>query len=145
VAELRDEIKNKEADIQQVKEELNLTFIDTILFDLGQARVSSDGKQRLKKVAGILSKIENGKIRIQGHTDNIPISERFRYKYPSNWELSAARAAAVARYFIEQGGLTGENIEAVGYSHYKPIADNSTPGGRSQNRRVEIVIAPSFE
>jgi len=143
--ELRDEVENKEAAIQQVKEKLSVTFIDKILFDFGQASISPAGQKRLLKVGGIISEIKNGKIRIQGHTDNIPIAANYRYKYPSNWELSAARAASVARFLIDSSGLKGENMEAVGFSYFKPIASNETQEGRSQNRRVEIVIAPEFD
>ena len=145
LSELRDEVENKEAAIEQVKEELSVTFIDKILFDFGQASISPAGQKRLLKVGGIISEIKNGRIRIQGHTDNIPIAANYRYKYPSNWELSAARAASVARFLIDYSGLKGENMEAVGFSHFKPIASNETQEGRSQNRRVEIVIAPEFD
>ena len=75
------------------------------------------------------------KVRIEGHTDNTPINTE---KYPSNWELSTARACQVVRYFIEQG-IPPERISAEGFAQYRPIATNKTRKGRAQNRRVEIV------
>jgi chemotaxis protein MotB len=142
LTELDDEITKKEAALQQIEEELRITFVDKILFDFGKAKISTEGQQKLLKVANTLSKIKNKKIRIQGHTDDIPIAREYRYKYPSNWELSAARAASVVRFFIEQGDIKGENMEAVGHAYYKPIATNETPEGRLTNRRVEILITP---
>lgn len=142
LTELDDEITKKEAALQQIEKGLRITFVDEILFNFGKTKISAEGQQKLLKVANTLSKINNKKIRIQGHTDDIPIAMEYRYKYPSNWELSAARAAAVVRFFIEQGDIKGENMEAVGHAYYQPIATNKTPEGRLANRRVEILITP---
>jgi chemotaxis protein MotB len=71
--------------------------------------------------------------------------KEYRHKFPSNWELSAARAAAVVRHFQKEIGIDPENLEAVGHSFYDPVATNETEEGRAQNRRVNIVIAPKIE
>ena len=142
LSELHDEIENKETVIRQVQEKLVITFIDKVLFETGQASITPIGEQKLKTVANILSDIKDGKIHVSGHTDNVPIAPYNRYKYPSNWELSTARAAAVVRFLIDQGDLIPENLQAVGHSFFKSVANNDTPENRAQNRRVEIVIVP---
>ena len=76
-------------------------------------------------------------IRVEGHTDNIPISSA---TYPSNWHLSVARALSTAYFLINEQKLDPEKVTVVGYAEYKPIADNLTPQGRAKNRRVDIVI-----
>jgi chemotaxis protein MotB len=142
LAELRDEVEKKETVIQRVREKLMVTFINKVLFDTGKSSITSTGEHKLKKVATILSDVKEGSIKVSGHTDNVPIAFHNRSKYPSNWELSTARAAAVVRFLIDQGNLIPENIEAVGHSFFKPVAGNDTPDGRAQNRRVEIAIVP---
>ena len=84
-------------------------------------------------------------ITVIGHTDNKPIHPDYQFKFPSNWELSSARASAVVRYFQETIGLDPESLEAVGRAFYDPIAPNDTEEGRAQNRRVEIIIAPKIQ
>jgi chemotaxis protein MotB len=99
----------------------------------------------LRKVGKTLKNVKDKKIRVVGHTDDVPIISKNRYyKYPSNWELSAARAARVIRFFQKKVGLDPTTMEAVGRSYYDPIASNETREGRAQNRRVNIIIAPSF-
>jgi chemotaxis protein MotB len=118
--------------------------VDRILFEFGKATITPEGKKILKKVGEILKNVQGKQIRIVGHTDNIPIMPEYRYKFPSNWELSAARAAAVIRHFQKKMGLDPRILEAVGRSFYKPIASNKTREGRAQNRRVEIIISPKI-
>lgn len=105
------------------------------MFTSGGAELKNEPKEVLDKLAGFFSKYPY-KVKIQGHTDSIPINSA---KFPSNWELSASRAVSVARYF--QGkGIPPEQIEATGYGEHRPIADNVTKEGRSKNRRVEIFL-----
>ena len=82
------------------------------------------------------------KISIIGHADSVPVASKFHYRFPSNWELSSARAASVARYLLKQGDLEPSRIEVVGMSHYQPVANNDTEEGRAKNRRVEIILTP---
>ena len=92
-----------------------------------------------------MKNIKGKKIRVTGHTDPIPIRRDYQYKFPSNWELSAARAASVVRYFQEKIDLDPKEMEAVGRSFYQPEASNDTKEGRARNRRVEILIAPQLD
>ena len=79
---------------------------------------------------------------VEGHTDNVPLSAVWRKSFPSNWELSTARAAAVARFFQQEAGIRPERLSARGYSLYRPVAPNKTEEGRRQNRRIEIILGP---
>jgi chemotaxis protein MotB len=90
----------------------------------------------------VFKKIQYGKIRIVGHTDSDRIRPKYRSKYPSNWELSSARAAAVARFFQDEIGIAAERMEILGMAYTQPVASNETAEGRAKNRRVEIVIIP---
>ena len=121
-----------------------ITLSDLLLFSAGDASLSEKGADILKKVTSVLAQLAYH-VKVKGHTDTSPISTG---KYPSNWELSASRAAAVAKLLVESG-LEPTLIAAEGYAEYRPIATNDTDKGRAQNRRVEIVyerdaIARSF-
>lgn len=108
----------------------------SILFDSGSAQLKQESKEILRLLADYLREIK-GRILIEGHTDNVPIVQNSIYK--SNWELSAARAASVLHFFI-QNGLSPDRFTIAGYGEYKPIEPNDTPEGRAKNRRVELII-----
>lgn len=143
--DLKEQIQKQEVTIKEFQKELSVSFVDRILFDFGKATLTKEGEKILKKVGEVLKKIKEKRIRIIGHTDNIPIRPDYQYKFPTNWELSAARAASVVRYFQEHISLDAKDMEAVGRSFYQPIASNATEEGRALNRRVEIIIAPRME
>ena len=145
VSDLKDQIQKQEVSIKEFHEALSLNFVDRILFEFGKADLTPEGEKILKKVGEALKNIKGKKIRVTGHTDPIPIRPDYQYKFPTNWELSAARAASVVRYFQEKTGLDPEDMEAVGRSFYQPEASNDTKEGRARNRRVEILIAPQME
>ena len=145
ISDLKQQIEKKEVTIKAFEEKISVTFVDRILFDFGKASISPEGKTILKKVGEILKRVQGRQIRVLGHTDNIPILPEYQHKFPSNWELSAVRAAAVVRDFQKKIGLDPRNLEAVGRSFYDPIASNETDEGRARNRRVEIIIAPKIE
>lgn len=145
VAGLKEQIQKAEVTIKEIKEGLSLTLVDKILFDFGKATLKPEGEKILAKVGETLKNIKDKRIRVVGHTDNVPIRQDFEYKFPSNWELSAARASTVVRYFQEKTGLKPEDMEAVGRASYRPVASHDTKEGRDQNRRVEIIIAPKLE
>ncbi len=113
-----------------------LVLQDRVLFNSGEAEILDEALPFLTKVADLIKALPN-QVEIQGHTDNVPISS---YRYPSNWELSTARASRVVRFFVEEKGLEPSRFVAVGYGQYSPIDDNHTEQGRQNNRRVEIVI-----
>ena len=145
ISGLKEQIQNKEVTIKDFKDALSLNFVDRILFEFGKADLTPEGGRILEKVGEALKNIKGKKIRVTGHTDNVPIRRDFEYKFPSNWELSAARAASVVRYFQDTTGLDPADMEAIGRSFYQPVASQETDAGRAQNRRVEIFIAPQME
>jgi chemotaxis protein MotB len=145
VSDLKDQIQKQEVTIKEFQESLSLNFIDRILFEFGKADLTPEGEKILKKVGEALKNIKGKKIRITGHTDPVPIRSDFMYKFPSNWELSAARAASVVRYFQDKISLDPKEMEAIGRSFYQPEASNDTKEGRARNRRVEIFVAPQME
>jgi chemotaxis protein MotB len=145
IADLKEQIEKREVTIEAFEKRISVSFVDRILFDFGKETVTPEGREVLEKVGGILKDVQDRQIRVIGHTDDIPILPEYRYRFPSNWELSAARAAAVVRHFERETGLDPRNLEAVGRSFYHPVASNETADGRSQNRRVEIIIAPKFK
>lgn len=115
---------------------IQITLEDALLFGSAQTRFSPKAMAVLREVAAALKKID-GDILVEGHTDNRPVvSDR----YPSNWELSTARAAQVVKFLSEAGQIAPRRLAAVGYADSKPISNNDTPEGRAINRRVEIVL-----
>lgn len=127
-----------ERDVSFSTEEKGLVMrlSDNVLFNLGKAELSSGGNSFLEKVAVLLKKTSHY-ILIEGHTDNLPIHSKM---FPSNWELSTARAVNVLRYFLEEGELTSKRLSAVGYGEFRPVSPNDTPENRAINRRVELVL-----
>jgi chemotaxis protein MotB len=108
---------------------------DKVLFNPGEADLRPEGREVVDKVAAAIGRLPN-KLSVEGHTDNTPISGR----YPSNWELSTARATTVLRELIERHGLAPARLQAAGYADERPVAPNATVEGRSANRRVELVV-----
>ncbi|TVR60653.1 MAG: flagellar motor protein MotD [Candidatus Competibacteraceae bacterium] len=108
---------------------------NSILFASGSAQVNEAALETMSRIAEILREVPN-RIQVEGFTDNVPINTPV---YPSNWELSAARAASVVHVLMKNGVRPGR-MSAIGYSEYQPIADNSTAEGRNQNRRVVLVV-----
>jgi chemotaxis protein MotB len=139
---LQEEINSQDAVVAGNREAFSVTFVNRILFDSGNATISKEGRAILDEVVQALAAIQDKTIRIVGHTDNIPIAAHARHIYPSNWELSATRAAAVVRHIQETGGINPAGMELVGRSHYQPFGPNDTDQARARNRRVEIVVAP---
>ncbi|HSC69591.1 MAG TPA: flagellar motor protein MotD [Cellvibrio sp.] len=115
---------------------LQIELKDSILFSSGSADTSEQAQKIFDEIAGILKNYSNP-IQVEGFTDNIPINSA---KYPTNWELSTARASAIVKYLASRG-VEPERLSAVGYGEYQPIATNDTDQGRAQNRRVAIMVA----
>ncbi|HZX46209.1 MAG TPA: OmpA family protein [Clostridia bacterium] len=121
---------------------LLIRFKDQVLFDSGKAVIRKDGEPIVQSIGEILKQNDRA-IRVEGHTDNVPMHSLL---YPSNWELSTARAVNVVKFFIERVGIAPTRLSAAGYSEYHPIADNDTAENRQKNRRVDVVILrKSFE
>ncbi|MDD3170034.1 MAG: OmpA family protein [Eubacteriales bacterium] len=115
---------------------LVISFSNAIIFGPGSAEIIKENESALLEIADLIHIMDNY-IRIEGHTDNIPMSSAL---YPSNWELSSARAVNVVRLFVNQAKAMPEKLIAVGYGEYRPIADNSTEEGRMKNRRIDIIV-----
>ena len=108
------------------------------MFDSGSADIKKGASMIIGRVGDILKNYSNKRIKIEGHTDNVPIGSTS--KYSSNWELSTARATSVLQYLAQKKGLNAKYLEASGRADVNPVADNKTEKGRSKNRRVEIKI-----
>ncbi len=136
---MKGEIAKGEVTISELKGKLTLNMVDSILFDSGKSEVKAEGMTVLQKVVSILRDVRDKAIRIEGHTDNVQIGGALARQYPTNWELSAARAINVTRY-LEKQGVDRASLAAVAYGESRPIAGNDTPDGRAKNRRIEIVL-----
>lgn len=141
VTELNEEIKKGEIAVTQLRDKLSLSMVDKILFDSGSADVKKDGKKVLDRVAEILKKVSDKQIRIEGHTDNVPIGPRIAKKFATNWELSNARATNVVRY-LQEKGIDPKLLSPAGYAEYRPVELNETDEGKAKNRRIGIVLIP---
>lgn len=139
---MKDEIDKGQIQISELKGKLKVNIVDKILFDSGEASISSQGKSVLARVGRILKQDTTKIIRVEGHTDDVKINPRLQKKFPTNWELSTSRATNVVRFLQDILKITGNRFEAVGYSEYRPVATNKTAAGRSKNRRIEIVLVP---
>jgi len=118
---------------------LVIRFVEGVLYDSGKADIKEQAKSILDKIVPVLKQSQR-QIRIEGHTDNVPIHTR---EFPSNWELSTARAVNVVRYFIDKHNFSPYMMSAAGYGEYRPVAPNDTDKHRALNRRVDIVILKS--
>jgi chemotaxis protein MotB len=119
---------------------IRLTANDKVFFALGQAKLSSSGQQVLRRIGRIIkTQYPGSMIRVEGHTDDVPI-RKVRHIYPSNWELSTARACTVVRFLVEEAGVSPQQIYPAGFAYFKPVASGTSADARSQNRRVEITI-----
>jgi chemotaxis protein MotB len=133
---LADEIEGKVLNVSEKGGKVVIRFPDKTVFPSGTARLTPEFKPTLDKVARVLA-AARGDITVAGHTDNIPIRTA---QFPSNWELSSARAASVVLYLIEHADIAPPRVTASGYADSRPVASNETEEGRAKNRRVEITI-----
>jgi len=141
-AQLGNETKEGTISVSRKREHVIIGLKSSILFSSGSAAIRNSGKKHLQKISRILSRYVNREIQVQGHTDNIPISDRLADRWESNWELSAARATRVLRFLVEVGNTDPKRISAAGLGEFRPIADNSSKTERKKNRRIDIVFFP---
>jgi chemotaxis protein MotB len=139
VRNLTEEVKKGELQVRQYKDMLTVDVAEQMFFDSGRANLKDTGKSVLKKVGEALKGYEDKVIRVVGHTDNLPITKSLRKVFPSNWELSVARATTVVRY-LQEVGIPPERMVASGRAEYQPIASNDSAEGRKKNRRIEITL-----
>jgi chemotaxis protein MotB len=128
--------------VTQHQDRLVLTMLGQVLFESGEAQLTPLGLDIMKQVGEVLASLPNKNIQVEGHTDNNPIYGRLQQQYPTNWELSTARATTVLRFLIEQTGMNPKDFSATGYADTRPVVPNDSEEGQAQNRRVEIVLYP---
>jgi chemotaxis protein MotB len=138
--EMRNALESKDVTISQLQGKLTVNILDRVMFDSGEAELKPAGAAVLRKVAAVLAQHPNLKVHVIGHTDNVPIRAAARNRFPSNWELSTARATSAVRFLTEVAGVDPRRLGAVGYGEFRPVADNTTPEGRARNRRIAITI-----
>jgi chemotaxis protein MotB len=137
---LRGEIEAGRVELMELRGRTTVKMTDKILFASGSATIGADGRVALRKVADALRGLPQGRaIRVEGHTDDVPTNPAG--PFPTNWELSSARALAVVR-FLQDTGIDPTRLSGVGFGEFQPIEANDTPEGRSLNRRIEITLVP---
>ena len=139
VSKLSTEVEKGQLQVRQYQNMLSVDVAEQIFFDSGHADLKESGKAVLQKVGEALKSYKDKIIRVVGYTDNVPIAKSIQNVYPSNWELSVARAASVVRD-LQEIGIAPERMVASGRGEYAPIASNDTPEGRQKNRRIEIQL-----
>jgi len=139
---LQEEIEARDVEVQLLMDQLSVRVLDKILFKSGSAEILATGYKVLDKIGNALHDGDDA-IRIEGHTDNMPIGPKLKSLYPSNWELAAMRAASVIRYLQFRRDIDPARLVLVSLSKYRPVAGNDSDQGRQRNRRVEIVLKAS--
>jgi len=142
---LVEEVETGEIRVSQRNGLLVVDVSDKVLFAIGEAELSERGQEVISRLAESLKALPNQAVfQVGGHTDNQPIkSEEVKANFPTNWELSAARATNVVRFLEETAKIPGSRLVAAGFSEYRPVASNKKATGRSKNRRIEIALLPA--
>jgi chemotaxis protein MotB len=133
---LPDELQHRTVSLRETREGLVLSLREVGFFQSGSATLRANSMDAFDRIGAVLTSVA-GNLRIEGHTDNVPIHTAY---FHSNWELSTARATEVIRLLLTREGIDPDRLSAAGYAEYHPIAENSTEDGRRLNRRVDIVI-----
>lgn len=136
---MKTEVASKEVEISRLRDQLSVRVLDRILFQSGRADILPKGKKVLDKLVDVFTTTDD-MIRVEGHTDSVPIGQKLKDKNNSNWELSSARASSVVRYFELGLKIEPTRMEAVGFSKFRPVSTGNTPEDLKRNRRVEIVL-----
>ncbi len=141
---MKEEIAKGEIHVSQAGGRVEVDLVDKILFPSGEAALSERGQEVLSRIGKALGSVEDKQIQVSGHTDDSPPSERLEKTFPTNWELSAARAVNVVRFLAEKG-VPSKRMVAAGHGEFQPIASNATEKGRARNRRIEILLTPALD
>jgi|WetSurMetagenome_2_1015567.scaffolds.fasta_scaffold95177_3 chemotaxis protein MotB len=136
---LKSEVAADQVQIEQLQGKLKVTMVDQILFPEGGWEVGRKGEETLDKVIPTFKTLKGQRIEIEGFTDNVPIGPELKKRFPSNWELSTARATDVVRYLVSKG-VSPSLLSASGFGDTRPVASNDTPQGRAKNRRIEVIV-----
>ena len=135
---LQPEITKGTVSVQQSGDALTINLASSLLFDSGQDQLKTGGTDALKRVGGVLKDFPEKQVHVAGYTDNVAIKGPLQKKFPSNKELSDARANSAAQA-LRDGGVSS-NLSAAGHGDSNPVGSNNTPAGRSKNRRVEVIV-----
>ncbi len=141
---MKEEIAKGDIRLTESGGKLRVDLVDKILFDSGEAQISKRGEGVLARLGAVLAQIDDKQIQVSGHTDNLPLGEKLTATFPTNWELSAARAVNVVRFLAEKASVPPQRLVASGYGEWNPIANNKSPAGRARNRRIEILLTPAL-
>ncbi|UFS63634.1 OmpA family protein [Sulfurimonas sp. HSL-3221] len=141
VKELQKMIDGGQLTVSIEKGRIVINLPDEVLFASGSATVNKAGQEALAQIAKALAAFPDRRFQVEGHTDNVPIKSA---RFPSNWELSTARALSVVHLMIDEG-VSADNVSAAGFGEFHPRATNETPEGRALNRRIEIIMLPNLE
>jgi len=141
---LKSELSSGDVSLTEDGGKLRVGLVDKVLFNSGEAAINKRGESVLMKVGSILAGIADRQILVSGHTDQTPIGEKRASQFPTNWELSTARATNVVRFLQEKANVPGERLVASGYGEFHPVASNKTSTGRAKNRRIEILLVPTI-
>ncbi|WP_224362712.1 OmpA/MotB family protein [Hyalangium versicolor] len=141
---MKAEIADGEIRLTQAEGRIQVDLVDKILFDSGEASLTERGAGVLTRLGAVLVGVEGRTIQVSGHTDDSPPSQRLAATFPTNWELSVARAVNVVRFLQEKANVPAPRLVAAGYGDTHPVASNATPKGRARNRRIEILLIPEL-
>ena len=142
--QMKDEIAKGDIRLTESGGKLRVDLVDKLLFESGEATISKRGEGVLARVGAVLAQIDDKTIQVSGHTDNLPLGEKLTGQFPTNWELSAARAVTVVRFLAEKASVPPQRLVASGYGEWSPIANNKSTSGRARNRRIEILLTPAL-
>ena len=140
---LRAEIAADQVKIEQLENGIRVRMADELLYGSGAVQLHPQGRAALDKIAGQLANMaaQGNEVDVVGNTDNVPVGRELAERYPSNWELGAARAAVVVRY-LQERGVDPAKLSVVSNGQYRPLASDATSAGRAQNRRTDLLLRP---
>jgi chemotaxis protein MotB len=142
VSSLQGEIAARDVALEQANSRVTVAIADRVLFPSGQATLTPAGERVIDKVGTALTGVTDRRVLIEGHTDNVPIGPDLMSRFPTNWELSTARATEVVKRLIEHARLPPDRLQPAGRADTDPVTSNDTEDGRRRNRRIEIILLP---
>ena len=137
---LNQQIQENQALVRKVEDLTVIEIGEAALFGSGLSDLTREGASVIRQLSEVLGQYPGFHIRVEGHTDSLPIGKILKTQFPSNWELSTLRATTVVRYMIYGLEMDPNRLSAVGYAKHRPVADNETEEGRAKNRRIRIVV-----
>ncbi|MEW5854608.1 MAG: flagellar motor protein MotB [Myxococcota bacterium] len=143
--QLHSEIGRGEVQLINDDGRIRVQLVDQILFESGKATLSESGEDLLRRVGGVLQRLQDKQVQVSGHTDDSPPVGATREQFPTNWELSVARAVTVVRYLGERAHVPQKRLVAAGFGQFHPVGNNANHEGRARNRRIEILLTPMVE